>query len=261
VNADTPDVFPRVATPALAATLIAATAVGCANPTFRRPVAVSVAVASALAPTAVDSHSAPTTPAAYTLGCPDVLAVAFADHPHADYFAAIDLDGRLPLPAFADLDRPHVEGRTVDEARLAVARAAGMDPSRVSVTLADPRTGRVYVHGPERGRQRAVGYVGPERLTDFLDRVGAVRPGCSDVRDVCVVRPNVAAGGKTEVFRADLEAVVQDGDHTTNVVLRPGDQVYVGETRRSSFARLLPVWLSPGYHRLVGLLPAGRRFR
>jgi len=39
------------------------------------------------------------------------------------------------------------------------------------------------------------------------------------------------------------------------VPLRPSDQVYVGETHRSSFSRLLPDWLRPLYRKLAGLLP------
>jgi hypothetical protein len=113
----------------------------------------------------------------------------------------------------------------------------------------------VYVHGPEGGQQRAVAYRGPEPAVEFLWRVGAIKQGCTDLRDVYVLRPNVAAGGKPEVFRVDVEAVALDGDHSTDVTLWPSDQVYVGETRRSQFSRLLPDWLRPLYRKVVGLLP------
>ena len=53
----------------------------------------------------------------------------------------------------------------------------------------------------------------------------------------------------------DVEAVLLDGDPRTNVALRPSDQVYVGETRRSSFSRTLPEWVRPLYRKVVGLLP------
>jgi polysaccharide biosynthesis/export protein len=233
--------------------LVAVTVAGCVNPSAsRRPALTAAAVVSASAPNAVVAHAAPPSPPAYTVGCPDVLAVRFADLPQSDCLAAVDLDGRISLGA---LDRPQVAGLTLAEARVAVAKVTGADPSRVTVELADPRTGRLYVRGPELNRQRTVVYAGPERLTDLLRRVGAIQPGCTDWRDVCVVRPNVAAGEQTQVFRADLEAIALDGDHSTDVALQPGDQVYVGETRRSSFARLLPNWLKPWYRRMTGLLP------
>lgn len=194
-------------------------------------------------------RSATVTPPAYVIGCPDVLAVRFADKPHLDCLVAVDLDGRLPI---SDAVRPQVEGGTLDDARLAAAAAAGCDPDRVRVQLADARTGRVYLFGPEQNRQQIVPHLGAERVLDFLYRTGSLREGCSDLRDVSVLRPNVASGGRPEVFRIDLSAI-RRGDHSTDLLLEPGDQVYVGETRRSSFARLLPDWLKGGYCRLAGV--------
>jgi polysaccharide export outer membrane protein len=189
---------------------------------------------------------------AYRFGCGDVLEVTFADRPVWDCLASVGLDGRLPL---GGAGAPLAEGATAEEVRLAVARWTGLDPERVSVRLADPRAARVYVHGPEAGRQRVIAYRGPEPVVEFLWRVGAIKQGSTDLRDVYVVRPNVAAGGRAEVFRVDVEAVVLDGDHRSDVVLQPSDQVYVGETRRSRFSRLLPHWLRPLYRKLVGMLP------
>jgi hypothetical protein len=194
-------------------------------------------------------RSAAASPPAYAIGCPDVLAVRFADAPQLDCLCSVDLDGRLPVN---DTVRPRVEGGSTTDARRAIAAAAGCDPSRVSVTVAEARTGRLHLFGPEQNRQRVVPYIGAERLVDFLHRSGCSDAGCADWRDVCVVRPNVASGGDPQVFRVDLRAVAA-GDHTTNVPLEPGDQVYVGETRRSSFARLLPEWLKLGYLRLAGV--------
>lgn len=218
------------------------TVAGCVAPSASHRHAAVVSVSS---PTAVVAHAVPP-PSAYTIGCPDVLTVHFADRPESDCLAAVDLDGRIHLD---DETRPSVTGLTLAEARIAVAKATNADPTRVAITLADPRSGRLVIRGPEMNRQRTVTYIGPERLTEFLRRVGAIQPRSSDWRDVCVIRPNVASGDKTEVFRADLEAIVVDGDHATDVTLQPGDQIYVGETRRSSFARLLPTWMKPWYQK------------
>jgi protein involved in polysaccharide export with SLBB domain len=195
---------------------------------------------------------APPAVPAYRLGCADVVEVTFTDRPDWDRLAAVGLDGRLPL---GDVGSPLVEGATVEEAAAAVAKWIGLNPARVSVRLAEPRAARVYVHGPEGDRQRAVAYRGPEPVVEFLWRVGAIKQGSTDLRDVYVVRPNVAVGGRPEVFQVDVGAVVLDADHATNVTLRPSDQVYVGETHRSRFSRLLPKWLRPLYRKLVGLLP------
>ncbi|MBX9627831.1 MAG: hypothetical protein K2X82_28795, partial [Gemmataceae bacterium] len=188
---------------------------------------------------------------AYRVGCPDVLAVSFADRPDLDAAAAVDLDGRLPL---ADLGRPRVEGETLDHVRAELAHRAGVPADRVAVALAAPRGGRVFVHGPVRGRVRVVPYRGPEPVLDFLRRVDGLPPG-SKLSEVSVVRPNVAAGGRPEVFRVDVAAVLLAGDGATNVALRPSDQVYVGETPGSAVSRLLPDWLGAAYRWAVGLLP------
>ena len=190
--------------------------------------------------------------AGYALGCGDVLEVAFPDRPEWDCAASVGLDGRVPL---GDAGSPFVQGKTLDAARAAVAEAARVEPARVTVALADYRAGRVYVTGPENKLRRTMPYRGPEPVLEFLWRAGAMKPGSAELRDVRVLRSNVTTGGQPEAFRVDAEAIVLDGDHRTNVILRASDEVVVGETRRSSFSRLLPDWALPFYRRLVGLLP------
>jgi polysaccharide biosynthesis/export protein len=180
-----------------------------------------------------------------------VLEVSFLDYPMWDVLASVDLDGRLPLEHPGSL---RVEGRTLEDVRLELARLGGMAPDRVIVRLAAARSSRIFLHGPIRGRSRIVPYQGPEPVIDFLKRVGGLPPG-SKLSEVYVVRPNVATGEQTEVFRVDVPRVLIGNDPTTNVPLKPSDQVYVGETRGSVIARVLPDWLAPAYRRFVGLLP------
>jgi polysaccharide biosynthesis/export protein len=194
---------------------------------------------------------APAPSAAYLVGCPDVLEVAFADRPEWDAIAVVDVDGRLPLE---EPGNPRVDGRTLEQIRSDLAALAGCSPERVSVSLAAPRSGRINVYGPVRGRARAVPYQGPEPVIDFLKRIGGLPPG-SKLNQVYVIRPNVAAAARPQVFRVDVGAVLVDGDNRTNVPLLPDDQVYVGETRLSSLSRLMPDWLGTVYRRATGLLP------
>jgi protein involved in polysaccharide export with SLBB domain len=205
-------------------------------------------------PTPTDPKTAAEAPAptaAYQVGCPDVLQVGFVDHPEWDAVAVVDVDGRLPLKRPGD---PHVDGRTLGEIRADLAQLAGCAPERVSVTLAAPRSGQIIVYGPVRGRARAVPYQGPEPVIDFLKRVGGLPPG-SKLNQVYVVRPNVAAATKPQLFRVNVPAVLVDGDNRTNVALQPDDQVYVGETKQSSLSRLMPDWLGTVYRRVTGLMP------
>ena len=91
-------------------------------------------------------------------------------------------------------------------------------------------------------------------MIDLLRRIGGLPPG-TKLNQVYVVRPNVAGGDRPEVFRVDVAAVLIDHNQATNVPVQPSDEVYVGETRRSVVARMLPDWLGPLYRRLAGLLP------
>lgn len=87
-----------------------------------------------------------------------------------------------------------------------------------------------------------------------MKRVGGLPPG-SKLNQVYVVRPNVAAAAKPQVFRVNVAAVLVDGDPRTNVRLQGDDQVYIGETKQSSLSRVLPDWLGTAYRRVTGLLP------
>lgn len=187
----------------------------------------------------------------YRVACPDVLNVTVADRPDWDASAAIDLDGCLPLDESC---QPRVEGMTLEEVREEVARSAGTTADRVQVSLAAPKSGRLFINGPVRGRTRVVAYQGPEPVIDFLKRIGGLPPG-SKLNQVYVVRPHVAVGRPPEVFRVDVPAVLLDNDPRTNVALQASDQIYIGETRGSTFSRILPHWLGAAYRRVTGLLP------
>lgn len=189
--------------------------------------------------------------ASYRVGCGDVLSVTFVAEPTRDGIASVGLDGQLKI---GPLGVVPVDGLTTEEIRLAVAEMAKMDTDQIQVALLESRSGRVYLSGPENQQMRALAYGGPEPVVEFLWRVGAVQPGCSDLRDVTVVRPNVALGEKPEIFDVDVASIL-NGDHQSNVRLQPSDFILVGETRRSSFSRLLPDWLRPLYDRLMGIWP------
>lgn len=219
--------------------------VGCANGrNSRHPLLVSAnAVRPAAEPTLGE----------YTLGCPDIVELRFAQKPEWNALASVDVDGRLPLGALGEVP---AQGKTLAEVQAAIATLGGMPPAEVTAILYEARSQRLTVYGPERNRQRSIGYRGPERVLDLLQRTGALQPGCCDTRDLAVVRANVAVGANAEVLRVDLSAIVEKRDDTTNVVLQPGDQIHVGETRRSSLLRLLPEWLKPTYRRWMGIWPS-----
>jgi polysaccharide export outer membrane protein len=219
--------------------------VGCANGRIsRNPLLAS---ANSVRPTAEQSMGE------YTLGCPDIVELRFPHKPEWNALASVDVDGRLPLGPLGEVP---AQGKTLAEVQAAIAELGGLPPAEVTAILYEARSQCLTVYGPERNRQRSVGYRGPERVLDVLQRTGALQPGCSDTRDLAVVRANVAVGALPEVLRVDLSAIVEKGDDTTNVALQPGDQIHVGETRRSSLLRLLPEWLKPMYRKWMGIWPS-----
>jgi protein involved in polysaccharide export with SLBB domain len=194
----------------------------------------------------------------YVVRCPDVLEVYVAGRNEAGGGRAVGLDGQVDL---GPLGRLRVEGLTVPEVAYAVAGRAGTTPDQVRVRVAEYNSQRIYLHGEGNGVQRTVPYLGPETVLDLLQRVGGVTPGAAP-GNVHVIRPHVAEGRQPEIYAVDLNAVVRKHDARTNLRLQPFDQVYVGETRKSSLQKCVPPWLRPLYEAACGLYrPAADKLR
>jgi protein involved in polysaccharide export with SLBB domain len=187
--------------------------------------------------------------ARYLIACPDVLDVAIAGRPDCGGRHAVTTDGRIDLGAAGRL---RVEGLPLAGVVRRIAEDASVPPESVRVDVVEHNSQQVYLVGDVAGSQRAVPYEGPETVLDLLRRTGGIRPGAAP-GEVHVIRPGVAEGRPPEDFHIDLEAIVRDGDERTNLRLQPFDQVYVGESRRSSFARCVPPCLRGLYGALCGL--------
>jgi polysaccharide biosynthesis/export protein len=186
--------------------------------------------------------------AAYRLACPDVIRVEVRGRPDWSGEHQVGADGRIDL---GPLGQHRVEGLTVAEATRQVADRAGLEREGVALTVAEHRSRRVFFTSGDT--QRAVEYRGPETVVDLLRRAGGLAPGASALHEVYVVRPHVARDQSPEVFTVDLEAILLDHDGHSNVRLEPGDQVYVGASRRANFHTLLPRWLRPTWRALCGM--------
>ena len=187
----------------------------------------------------------------YVVHCPDVVELRTAAG--EDGPSPVGADGRITL---ADGGRVRADGLTPGEIAGAAAKSLGLPPEQVQVQVVGYNSQQIYVFGAVAGGQRAAPYEGPETVVDLLRRVGGVDPGAA-VGDVQVLRSHVADGSSPELFRVDLEAILFKNDPRTNVVLEPFDQVYVGQTRKSSLTSAFPPWLQPLYEKLCGM--AGKR--
>ena len=176
---------------------------------------------------------------AYTVACPDTLSLTAAPRPDLTGPAAIGPDGAIPLGSDGRL---RVEGLTAGEVADKVATVLHVPRPAVQVQVAEYASRQVFLCGPVEGRERAAPYQGPETVVDFLHRIGGLSRD-AEPRDVHVIRANVAAGRRPEVFQVDLKAILIQKDAKTNVVLQPYDQVYVGESPRSCWSRCVPPWM------------------
>ncbi len=180
--------------------------------------------------------------AAYTLACPDVVMLAVGPLPEVGRRLAVGADGAIPV---GEVGRLRVDGLTPADAAGKVAEVLGVPPEAVRLDVAEYASRQVFLCGPVAGYERAVPYRGPETVVEFLRRTDGLSRA-AEPREVHVVRANVAAGRRPEVFPVDLRAILVDGDGKTNVRLQPYDQVYVGETARSNWAKYLPEWMQFG---------------
>jgi protein involved in polysaccharide export with SLBB domain len=177
--------------------------------------------------------------AAYTLACPDFLEIAAGPDRDVTGRLTVDPDGTIPLGTDGRL---RVEGLTAGEIAGHLAAVLGANRSEIHVNVVDFASRQVFLCGPEAGRERAAAYRGPETVVEFIRRMGGLSHDAQP-REVYVVRPNVAAGRRPQVFHVDLEAILVRGDYATDLRLEPYDQVYVGETEFAVLAKYLPEWM------------------
>jgi polysaccharide export outer membrane protein len=203
---------------------------------------VGLALAGGCATPHAFRDSPPIQTAAYTVACPDTLDVTIVDRPDASGPTAVAPDGTVLL---GQIGRLRVDGLNPEQIAARIAKVMKIDRDAVQVRVTGCVSRQIYLCGPVAGHERAVAYEGPEPVTAFLRRTGGLSRE-AEPREVHVVRSNVAAGRRPEVFQVDVQAILTRGDDATNVLLQPYDQVYVGETRRSNWTKYLPPWLQPG---------------
>ena len=146
---------------------------------------------------------------------------------------AVEPDGAI---AIAGLERIVVAGKTPAEASQHLADVAD---APVRIDVAEHNSRLIMLFGPVAGNERAIPYQGPETVVELLRRTGGLTTQAQP-DEVHVVRSNVAAGKRPEVYPVDLEAILLRNDNQSNVVIEPYDQVYVGTSRRSVYSQYLP---------------------
>jgi protein involved in polysaccharide export with SLBB domain len=187
----------------------------------------------------------------YTLACPDVIEVIFADRPQLGPLTRIQADGCIDLGKWGTV---HVEGDTAEEAAARIAEHLQIPINRVQVQVAEYNSRQVFLFGPVNGEPRVVDYRGPETVLELLQRAGGLSADAMPDA-VYVVRAQLGEGIPAETLTVDLEAIQRRNDDRTNIHVQPLDSIYVGEKPRSLIGRAVPALFKPLYESLVDLIP------
>ena len=194
-----------------------------------RPVAAMVAVASL----GVSSPAVAQEDHDYTLGPRDTLRIDVFNQPDLSGRYTVETDGALSFPLIGWIAAGGTTLRVFEQALVDRLAAGYLRKPRVSVTVEDYNSQRVFIVGEVR-HPGAYPLAGELRLLELLALAGSVTPSAAE--QVVVVRagagtegPVLPEGGAgVETVRVELGAL-QDGDLSDNLALRHGDTVFVPE--------------------------------
>jgi RNA polymerase sigma factor (sigma-70 family) len=174
-------------------------------------------------------------PPAYVIEPPDILLVEYAPRDGADPVKIVGQrlvrpDGTLSL---GQLGSVHVSGRTLEEARGAIAehlasRLDGFDPKKLTVDVVAHNSKVFYVitEGAEGGEQvYRFPLSGDETV---LDAVAGVKGALIGLHQKSISIARLSGKGEVpRVFPVDWAAIIRRGETATNYQLWPGDRVYI----------------------------------
>ena len=159
----------------------------------------------------------------YRVGASDRLAIAILPDPAIAREAVVRPDGKISIDLVGDVP---ASGRTVDEIARDIEERIGRFKRGASATVSvlEPRSTSITILGEVRGN-RSFPLQKETRVVEAIGIAGGTAPFAS-LGNVRVIR---SEGDNTSVYRVNLKAI-QAGDLATNLVLLPGDIVYVPPT-------------------------------
>ncbi|MCH8083923.1 MAG: polysaccharide biosynthesis/export family protein [Myxococcales bacterium] len=203
---------------AMIAGAVAAAGLGCVTPGAPSPVVETVSP--------------------YRVGAPDSLTISILPEPTIEAAVQVRPDGMITVPLIGEVV---AGGRTIPEIAAEIEERIARfkrDP-HVSVALTAAASTDIVILG-EVGRQASFPLVKETRIIEAIGMVGGTTAFSSDSR-IRVIR---TVNGVTKVMRVNLQAI-RKGDLSTNLMLEPGDFVYVPPTLWARFGYLLNTLLFP----------------
>jgi len=181
--------------------------------------------------------SLPPAPSKVTIGPGDLVEVRFIYTPDMNLTQNVRPDGKITLDLIGDVD---VSGLTPAEAAAKLRRlyADELKTPVITVILRSQYARRVFVGGEVVG-PGVFPMPGRMTLTEAIMMAQGVKPETAEISNVLVIRQ---INGRRHVESFDLRPVLgrrrPDPDRPVpELVLRPGDIVYVPETRIVRIAR------------------------
>ncbi|QVL31956.1 SLBB domain-containing protein [Telmatocola sphagniphila] len=187
---------------------------------------------------------------AYQVAFPDRLNLEVEGRPELNGNHLIAVDGKLQL---RDQQIP-VENESLAEVRKQLSQLFNVPVEKIQVRVAAHQSKVLLIHGAVAGGTRHIDYRGPETVLEVLERAGGLTID-ADLQQIYLVRSNVINGGKQEVIDIELEKILIDHDTKSNILVRPNDEIYVGENRRANWAKILPPFMMPIYHKVSSWIP------
>ncbi|HYC70091.1 MAG TPA: SLBB domain-containing protein [Opitutaceae bacterium] len=227
----------RLAAGLLAAALLLAA--GCRGPNVRMPVPAAPAPVPYEAGGAIDPAWLKPSDEPFRLGPGDRVAIEVSGEPSSRVETVVGPDGRIYYEMLAGLD---VWGRTLGEARDALQTALTefyRESPAVNLTLLEVRSKNVWVLG-RVGSPGLYPLNGPTTLLDAISAAGGPASGQSVARlstggSITLANPRADAGDLERAFvvrdarplPVSIRRLLQDGDMSQNIYLRPDDLVYL----------------------------------
>ncbi|MFW5798284.1 MAG: polysaccharide biosynthesis/export family protein, partial [Planctomycetota bacterium] len=171
----------------------------------------------------------------FRLGVSDVITVQVANHPEFSGDMVVDGMGTVTLPTV--FDKVRAEGVDLDQLSDMISERVARftrTPPRVTVKVLEVRSRYFYALGALGFQGQVPMGTGQVKLRDALVRAGLFIDGQSDTRRVMVITPDTEKPSYVVVNARDVLL----GNLKNNVVIKPGDVVYVPNTPLHNFNRI-----------------------
>jgi polysaccharide export outer membrane protein len=217
-------------------------------------IVAGVAAATALGCTTLAPSPVVESPASYRVGAPDALTISILPEPSIEAQVVVRPDGVITVPLIGEVA---AGGRTIPEITAEIEERIARykrDP-HVTVALTGAASTDIVILGEVR-RPSSFPLVKKTRIVEAIGLVGGTTEFGWDSR-IRLIR--AAESGLVTVSRVNLGAI-RKGDLSTNLMLQPGDFVYVPPTPWARFGYFMNTLLFPfqplfGIARMVDIMP------